>query len=212
MAVKSTTKAVKEVVKEEVDVNAELMKQLQDMKDEMAKMQKALVEKDKKIETVEKDNVEIAKQHKTLDRQRRIAVRSVREGGLTYVSKATGLNTYWNDYGDEHYMEVEELIRMKSSSPAFLTKPWIMIDDEEVVEYLSLKTVYDAIIPIDELDSFFSKPVSEIDEAIKKAPIGTKELIRDRAYKMVSTGDLDSNKVIRAIEQNLKIDLSIAQE
>lgn len=207
---KANTKA-KAVEEEKVDPTVELMKQMAEMQKQMAEMAKQLQDKDTKLEKAEKEKSELAKKSKVLDRNRRIPVRSVTEGGLTYISKATGLNTYWSEYGSEHYMEVEELIRMKASSPEHLTSPWVLIEDEEVIDYLGLKSVYENIIPVDELDEFFTKPVEEVKAKLLKAPKGTKELVRSRATKMVMDGTLDSNRVIKAIEEILKIDLSMVE-
>lgn len=211
----STSKTTTSKTNEEtqsVDVNAQLQKQLEEMQKQMALLTKQLESKDVELEKAEKEKEEAKRKSKQLDKNRRVPVRSVREGGLTYVSKSTGLTTTWSAYGDEQFMEVEELIRMKASSPTFLGRPWIVIDDEDVVEYLGLKDTYDKIIPVEEMDGFFKKNVEYIEELIKKAPKGTKELVASRARRLVQKGELDSNKVIKLLEKLLEIDLSMVQD
>jgi hypothetical protein len=194
------------------DVNKELQEQLLAMQKQMEAMQKALAEKDKEVEQVKAESEKVKTQSKQLDRNRRVPVRSVTEGGLTYVSSATGLSTTWASFGSEHYMEVEELIRMKSSQPAFLTLPYLVVDDEDVIEYLSLKDTYDKIIPVDELDAFFNKNVEEIEAILRKAPKGTKRLVATRARKLVESGELDSIKVKNKLQEVLEIDLSMVED
>jgi hypothetical protein len=204
------TKATKAEAK--VDVNDELQAQLEAMQKQMAELQKQLASKDKELEKAEKDKVEAKKQVKQIDRNQRVAVRSVTEGGLTYVSRATGLTTTWSSFGDEHWIDVEELIRMKSSQPAFLANPWVVIDDESIVEYLGLKETYEKIIPVDELELFFRKSPEEIQAVLKKAPKGTKTLVASKARKLVQSKELDSISVIDAIEKSLEIDLSMVRD
>lgn len=213
MAVKKNTTKVKEEVKvESVDVQVQLQEQLLAMQKQMEEMQKALLAKDAEVKEAKNEVKEVQKKAREIDRHKRVAVRSVTQGGLTYISKTTGLSTTWSNFGDEQWIEVEELIRMKSSSPVFLTNPWIVIDDEEIVEYLGLKSIYDKIISVDELDRFFSKPVADIEATLKTAPKGTKQLVATKARKLVESGELDSNRVIKALEKALEIDLSMVQE
>lgn len=207
---KTSTAKVEEEKK--VDINEQLLKQMEALQKQIDKMQKELDKKEKKIKQVEDENKEVKRKARQLDRNRRVSVRSVVDGGLTYVSKATGLSTTWSDYGDEHWIEVEELIRMKSSSPAFFKNPYIVIDDEDVVEYLGLQDIYSRIIPVDELDDFFKKDVKEMEDILKKAPRGTKKLIASKSRELVEKGELDSNKVIKMLEEALTIDLSMVRD
>lgn len=211
MAKVTTAKTTK--VKDEIitDNSTELQMQLLVMQKQMAEMQKALLAKDEEVKEAKSEVKATKKEARVIDRNKRVPVRSVTENGLTYVSKASGLTTTWSNFGDEQWLEVEELIRMKSSSPVFLTNPWIVIDDEEMVDYLGLKSIYDKIIAVDELEGFFNLPVTEIESILKTAPKGTKQLVSSKARKLVEAGELDSNKVIKVLEQSLEIDLSMVE-
>lgn len=211
MSTKSTGTS-KTKAKVEVAMDTDMQKQFEEMKKQMEEMQKLLAQKDKEVKEATKVAEESKSKSKQLDRFRRIPVRSVTEGGLTYISSANGLSTTWSDFGDEHWMEVEELIRMKSASPAFLTNPQVVIEDEEVIEYLGLQQVYDKIIPVDDMDNFFKKPLNEIEDLLKIAPKGTKNLVSSRARKLVETRELDSLSVIGLLEKALEIDLSMVRD
>lgn len=170
------------------------------------KVDKVVDTAEKVVETVEK--VAPVKK-KELDRNMMVPCRSVVQGSLTYLSRKTGLETNWENYGDEEYIDLGELMTMKASQPKFLNHPWLIIDDKDVVEHLGLKSVYDRIIPVDELQSFFYKSPDEMLEVLKKAPNGTRTLVADTARAKVQDGTLDSMKVIKMLEQELTIDLSM---
>jgi hypothetical protein len=159
--------------------------------------------------TVEKKAEPVKK--KDLDRNMMVSCRSIVQGELTYVSRKTGLETSWANFGDEEYIDLGELMTMKAGQPKFLNNPWIMIDDQDVVEYLGLKAMYDKIVAVDQLDEFFYKQVDEMIEILKKAPKGTRKLIADTARVKVEDGSLDSMRIIKALENELTIDLSMVQ-
>lgn len=145
---------------------------------------------------------------KQIDRDLMVACRNVTEGRLIYVSKKTGLQTIWSNHGDVEYMDVGELMTMKASQPKFLTEPWLIIEDDDVVEFLGLKHLYQRLVDVDDLDSFFMKSHTEMEQILDRVPNGTKDSIATRARKMVEDGSLYDNRKIRVLEQKLKIDLS----
>lgn len=145
---------------------------------------------------------------KQVDRDLMVACRNVTEGRLTYISKKTGLQTRWSNYGDIEYLDVAELMTMKASQPKFLTEPWLVIEDDDVVEFLGLKHLYQKLVDVDDLNSFFNKSHTEMEKILDRIPNGVKESIATRARKMVEDGTLYDNRKIRVIEEKLQIDLS----
>lgn len=144
-----------------------------------------------------------------IDLKMMVPVRNITNGSLTYVSRKTGNEAHWSEFGDVEYFEVAELQTMKTSQPRFFNEPWVMIDDEDVVDYLGLRHMYDRIIADHEIATFFYNPVEEIIAKLQKAPNGTRDLVASKAREMVENGSLDSIRVIRALEKELTIDLSM---
>jgi hypothetical protein len=144
---------------------------------------------------------------KQIDLSELVPCRNITSGMLIYKSTKTGLEATWSEYGDEEYLEVSELLTMKTSQPKFLKEPWLLVDDEEVADYLGLTKMYANLIPVDELDYFFEKDAKEIAEILPLLPKGSRELVADKARKLIEANELDSTKVIRLLEQELKVDL-----
>lgn len=144
-----------------------------------------------------------------IDRNEMIPVYSAVEGSLVYVSKRTGLEITWGEMGDEQYLEYGELMNMKSSQPKFFTEPFILIEDEDVVEKLGLKDTYDRMIKPEEMDKFFDMDINEMKLVLQNAPNGTKKTIANSAGKRVSSGSLYDIRKIKMLQKELNIDLEI---
>ena len=148
---------------------------------------------------------------KKLDRTDEVACRCVTEGELTYISRRNGFMTIeWAGYGDVQFVEIGELMNMKSSQSKFLMHPWLIIDDEDVVEYLGLKRMYDELIPLEDVENFIvTSTLEELTNAAKKSPKGIQKLLIDKARKLVKTRELYDNRKIEALSQVLNVDLNM---
>jgi hypothetical protein len=152
---------------------------------------------------------ETVKKRKEIDMKELVLCRSVTSGLLTYRSQRTGFEVVWNDYSEEQWIPVEELIAMKASKPMFLTTPWFIIENDDVIDYLGLRNIYNNIIDVDDLENFFRLPMSEISEKLKKVPKGFKETIASRSARMIADGTLFNIQIIKILEEELKINLQI---
>lgn len=180
------------------------------------------VEDKKEVEVVETSvdqvvaetpKVEARTKRKTVDKNLEVACRSVVSGELIYISRRTNEPIEWEDYGDIQYITVEDLNTMKSQQKAFLTKPWIIIEDEDVIDHLGLRSIYEGILPIEDLEAFLLETdINELVQAVRKAPKGIKELLVDKAREMVADERLDSMRTIKALNVELNIDLTMVQD
>jgi hypothetical protein len=145
------------------------------------------------------------KQEVTLNN--RIQVANFTNGTLFYRSKKSGRVWDLVGFGATDYMEMDELIAMRSSNPKILTNPSLLILDEEAVNHLGLTEVYKNIRMPEEIDDLFKMKYDDFVDALRKAPAGMKHLIINRAKGMIESGELDSRRVIKAIETECKVHL-----
>jgi len=195
---------VKEILAiKKVDTKVNLMKKkLNDLKDILSSLQ---TEEDQVEEVVGKPKAKPEKKKVELDDL--VACRNLTSGRLVYISKKTGFEAVWSEYGDVEYLPVSELLTMKSSQPKFLKDPWMFIDDEDVADYLGLTKLYETIIPVDELEDFFELSANEARQILPKIPKGTKTLLSERARQGIQDGSLNNLQLIKLLEQELQIDL-----
>lgn len=173
------------------------------------------VEPKKEVEKVveSKPEVETPKpqrqKRKEIDRNELIACRSSVNGRLIYISPRSKEKFVWDDFGATEYLEMGELMTMKSAHPKFLKDVQLIIDDEEAAEYLGMTKIYEDMVQLDELDDFFDKKADEIAELLPKLPEGLRKAVGSRARKLVEEGELDSLSKIKLIEQELGVDLQL---
>lgn len=185
-------------------------------KDEVKETQEVKVQEVKEVvaeATNDKKVVQAtqATKRKKIDRTDEVPCRCVTDGELIYVSRRNGYMTIeWSGYGDTQYVEVGELMNMKGSQAKFLTEPWLIIEDEEVVEHLGLKRMYDEMIPIDDIEGFIlTSSLEDLIKVAKKSPKGIQKLITDKSRKLVQTRELYDNRKIEALGTALNIDLNM---
>lgn len=143
-----------------------------------------------------------------IDPNEMISCRSVTNGELNLLGKKTGIMYKWADYGDSSDVEFQDLQALQSMGSPFLTEPYFIIENDEVVENWSktLKPIYDKIAEVD-LNDFFMLSAKTMKARLKVAPNGLKEAIKGRAATKITNGEIDSLSVIKAIDEMLGTDL-----
>lgn len=167
------------------------------------------VAKQEVSEVVEKQKTVRAK----LDMNMEVECRNISNGGLFYRSSKTGAEYLWANHNDVETLSVGELVTMKSSAGRFLNEPWLLIEDEEVVQYLGLTNLYRNLISPEELNAFFKLHPADMEDRLANAPKGTRSLIAEKASEMVSNKENCplTGAQIHKLEQVLNIDLSFVK-
>lgn len=145
---------------------------------------------------------------KQLDPHTVVSVRSGFNGVLVYKSKHTGEVFEWADLGDEQEMELLELRSAKASTDkVFFENNWFIIDDPEVIEYLGIEKYYKNSLKLEEFDTLFDLTPDEVATKISKMPKGQRMTVAYRARKLIDEGEIDSIKMINALEKSLGVEL-----
>ena len=129
-------------------------------------------------------------------------------GQLIYVSKKQfGYQIIWNNFGDEEFLELGELVTMRNTARRFFEDNWILIDDIDVLRFLDVDKFYKNSLTVETFDSIFDETPETIIKKISLMSNGLKETVAIRARELVDSKELDSRKRIEAIEQVLKVTL-----
>lgn len=210
----STEKIVEPVVQESIQPQVDMKALMEQMKAEMLEELKEQARKEVEAERESNpDPVKEAEDKKTpirkkeIDRFEPIPVMNVTNGKLIYVSKKTGAEWVWGDYGDIEYVEFQELLTMRSGQKRFLDEPFLLILEEDVVDYLGLNKMYDSMINLDSLDDIFKLNQKDFEEIVEKSPKGIKHSIVTRARQKVENETLDSVKKIKYINERFNTDI-----
>jgi hypothetical protein len=185
------------------DLNVGIDELKEQLQNELEEIKKIKEEYQKKIDVKPEDN-----KSSTIDRNQLIKVRNITNSKVCWESPRTQAIYILENFNTQEWIEFGELITLKSRFSKVLTEPWILIEDnEEVINYLGLKTVYENIIPINELNTFFDKSITDMKKVLKSLPNGIKDLLIARSYEMVRTNRLVDVRKIQFIEKEFDINL-----
>ncbi len=166
-------------------------------KTRQSSIQKSKAEEPKAVKVISKE----------IDPNQYVTVRNGFQGQLIYVSKKTGESFIWDDFGSEQEMELRELRNAKNNCKDFFINNWFMFDEDWIVDYLGVGMYYRNALSIDGLDDLFAKSPSEIKRIVDGLSNGQKKTVEYRARLMISNREIDSLKVIAALEEALGVEL-----
>ena len=108
------------------------------------------------------------------------------------------------------YVEFQDLQALRSTHSSYLYRPRIVIEDEELVEQWGkdFSDLYDSIVSVD-VEDLFKLPVGKFKTALKKAPKGVQQAVKNIAGEKILNGSLDSLTKIKAIDEVLGTDLKL---
>lgn len=163
---------------------------------------------------VNEDKTEVKKESKPIipkdvDPNTIVLVKNGFQGKLVYISPRTHEKFVWDNFGDEQELELRELRNAKSSAKKFFQNNWFMFDEDDawVIPYLGLQRYYQHAISLEDFDEVFRKSPAEITKLINSLSKGQKKSLSYRARQLVISGDIDSRKVIAALESALDTEL-----
>ena len=139
-----------------------------------------------------------------------IPCRSVTYGELLLSAPKSKLMYVWANYNDVTEVEFQDLQALKSTRSNYLFRPRIVIEDEELVEQWSkdFKDMYSKITHVD-VEEIFDLPLGKFKTALKNAPKGVQQAVKNIAGEKIMNGSLDSLAKIRAIDEILGTDLKL---
>lgn len=159
------------------------------------------------VETVVENEVKTGATVKEIDPNQIVSVRNGFQGRLVYRSKRTGELWGWESFGAEQDMELSELKNARNSNKKFFINNWFMFDEDWIVDYLGLRQYYKNALNIKDFDKLFEKPIDEIENIVSNLSEGQQKSVAYRARQLISTGEIDSNKVISTLEKCLGVEL-----
>ena len=131
-------------------------------------------------------------------------------GILTYVSPRNKEEFHWNEFGDVQDIELKELRSIKSTNKGFYEKNYFLFDDEYswVIQYLGVSKYYDNSLSADGFEEIFSATPAEIKKIVAGLPTGQRKSVALAAKSKIASGEIDSFKIIKALEEGLDVNLT----
>lgn len=161
----------------------------------------------KKTVQISHQKITEAPEHVDLDQY--IPVINGYHGILVYEDSKTGETYIWSEFGDIHEMELKELRNAKNTKKFFFENNYFLFDDEYswVIDYLRVNDYYKNAISVDGYSELFTKTPKEMIQIINTMTDGQKESLARCAQDMIASGEIDSIKIVRALEEGLGVAL-----
>lgn len=157
--------------------------------------------------TVDKPLKTVKKSKPKLNLTDSILVKNGFYGRLIVHLPKAGYDIIFDNFKDEDYIELAELKTLRNSSPKLFKSGWLIIDDPDVIEFLTLEGLYKNTLSLDEMCNIFMLSSEELVEKILNMSDGQKKSVTYKALELIETGEIDSRKIIESLEQALNTQL-----
>lgn len=144
---------------------------------------------------------------KDLNPNMMVTVKNGFNGTLVYKSKRTGEVFVWDSFGSEQEMELQDLKAAKNTYKAFFINNWFLFDDPEIVEWLGMSQYYKHALNTESFNELFTSTPEEIKKTVAKLSDGQKKSAAFRAKQLIQEGEIDSIRIITALEESLSVEL-----
>ncbi len=139
-----------------------------------------------------------------------IPCRSVTHGKLFVDGIKTGMKYTFYDYDDVSDIEYRDLVALVRARDKSVYNPrFIVMDEDFIAEYPALKKFYDDHFSMKNIKDILTLPDYEMKEAIRKLPKGAVESLKSIAVNQIASGEIDSIKKIKALDEAFGTDLSL---
>lgn len=167
----------------------------------------------KVVETKTEVEVETKPTKKTFDPNDGILCRSVTHGKLFVDGIRTGMKYTFLDYDDESDIEYRDLVALVRARDKSVYNPrFIIMDEDFIAEYPTLKKFYDEHFSTKNIKEILDMPDYQMKEEIAKLPKGAVDSLKSIAVNMIVSGEIDSIRKIKALDEAFGTDLSLLNE
>ena len=199
-AKKTATKKVESPSVNNEDMIAQLLEQIKVLQ-EQGNAQKEI---EIKAQSVESETWNKAKLYTIRDEY--VNVRSVYDGGVVFVSPKTKLEYYWAEKGDVEILSIEEILTMSSTSPRCLKEPWLIVEDERVIEGLGLGKVMDLVNKIEDIDTLVTMDLDDLEKLINGLTKDQRDNLRDEINKKIKNNEIRDYVTVITLKKILNLD------
>lgn len=163
------------------------------------------------------ETIEEVKQNKseprTFDPNDGILCRSVTHGKLFVDGLKTGMKYTFLDYDDESDIEYRDLVALVRARDKSVYNPrFIIMDEDFIAEYPTLKKFYSDHFSTKNIKEILTLPDNQMKEEISKLPKGAVDSLKSIAVNQIVSGEIDSVRKIKALDEAFGTDLSLLNE
>ena len=114
--------------------------------------------------------------------------------------------------GDENPIEYQDLLAAMMSKKKSIMAPYIVIDDEELLEdfrWKQVKKTYDDMFAIKDMDRFLAMPFETFEKTFNELPIGVKKNVMLEISARVRDGRFSEMRKIRLVDEACSSNIAV---
>jgi hypothetical protein len=141
-----------------------------------------------------------------------VLCRSIFPGTFLFTGAKTKVIYTFEARGDECYVEYQDLLSAMLTKKRALTAPYILIEDEEVldgVHWQEIKKLYDKLNTLGDVNKLISMPYVEFKKKFEQLPIGAKKNVMLTVSSLIRDGEFDSMNKIELIDKACNSNLAV---
>jgi hypothetical protein len=136
-----------------------------------------------------------------------IPCRSVVRGTLVWKCQKSGIMYRWPSIRHLEYIPFEDVYQMYTNSRSYLTKPYVIVEDDRVISNFSLLNIYKDIAKVGKLDVALRNPAVMREKCELALSVNMKDFLTERLIELRNEGSLTNIDVINTAESLLKRDI-----
>lgn len=137
---------------------------------------------------------------------------SVFPGRFLFTGPKTKIVYPFEACGDENPVEYQDLLAAMMSKKKSIMAPYIVVDDEELLEdirWKQVKKVYDSMFAIKDMDKFLSMPFPTFKKTFEKLPAGVKKSVMLEISSRVRDGEFSEMNKIRLVDEACSSNIAV---
>lgn len=114
--------------------------------------------------------------------------------------------------GDICYVEYQDLLSAMLAKKKSIMAPYIVVDDEELLETLhwkQVKKIYDDMYAAKDLDKLLDMPFAAFKKSFEKLPIGAKRRVMMTISSKVRSGEFSEMNKIRLVDEACSSNIAV---
>jgi hypothetical protein len=139
-------------------------------------------------------------------RDEMVTVRSVVDN-VNFSSPMSKITYRWKQKGAVQILPISEILAMDNHSSRFLFTPWLVVEDDRVVDALGLVRTYELVSKVEDISQLIKLDKKEIEDIFNELPKNYQNNFKNEIFRKVRIRELNDLKTIDILSEVLHMDL-----
>lgn len=154
-------------------------------------------------EDIKKDEIAVmvGPTKKSFEETDKIPCVSIVIGGLHMIGAKSNEVYHWTGIGESIDVEYRDLMAEVRKHSWYVYEPaFIINDDDFLAEHEDITNRYGQLYTPSDIEQVLALPAPQLEEQLKKMPVGAQNAVRDLAVRKIDNGELDSVQRLKVLD------------